>query len=50
MNGEEPYIYKNGINDNIFKVNIVSSDSFEIIIQAYSRLVLISGDMFTIIK
>ncbi|MFR4613138.1 MAG: hypothetical protein ACLT50_05605 [Mediterraneibacter faecis] len=48
VNGATPIMYKNGLRDYIFEVNVVSSNSFEIVIDKYSRLSVLSTRKFTI--
>lgn len=48
MNGATPIMYKNGLRDYIFEVNVVSANSFEIVIDKYSRLSVLSTRKFTI--
>lgn len=48
MNGATPIIYKNGLRDYILGVNVISANSFEIVIDAYSRLSVLSTRKFTI--
>lgn len=48
MNGATPIIYKNGLKDRILEVNVISANSFEIVIDTYSRLSVLSTRKFTI--
>lgn len=48
MNGATPIIYKNGLKDNILEVNVISANSFEIVVNTYSRLSVLSTQKFTI--
>lgn len=48
MNGATPIIYKNGLKDRMLEVNVISANSFEIIIDTYSRLSVLSIRKFTI--
>lgn len=48
MNGATPIIYKNGLKDRILEVNVISANSFEIVIDSYSRLSVLSTRKFTI--
>lgn len=47
MNGATPIIYKNG-KDSILEVNVISANSFEIVVNTYSRLSVLSTRKFTI--
>ena len=48
MNGATPIIYKNGLKDSILEVNVISANSFEIVVNTYSRLSVLSTRKFTI--
>lgn len=48
MSGATPIIYKNGLKDNILEVNVISANSFEIVVNTYSRLSVLSTRKFTI--
>lgn len=48
MNGATPIIYKNGLKDSTLEVNVISANSFEIVVNTYSRLSVLSTRKFTI--